>query len=68
LRGWLLDTNVIASLAAPAGAPLITTAKLNGLDSEAWLADVVASIADHPRAASTNHCPGAGRCAGALRY
>jgi transposase len=27
---------------------LITTAKLNGLDPEAWLADVIARIADHP--------------------
>jgi hypothetical protein len=27
---------------------LITTAKLNGLDPEAWLADVVSRIADHP--------------------
>jgi hypothetical protein len=27
---------------------LITTARLNGLDPEAWLADVIARIADHP--------------------
>ena len=27
---------------------LIETAKLNGLDPEAWLADVIARIADHP--------------------
>jgi transposase len=27
---------------------LITTAKLNGLDPEAWLADVIARIGDHP--------------------
>ncbi|HEX4095999.1 MAG TPA: IS66 family transposase [Caulobacteraceae bacterium] len=27
---------------------LITTARLNGLDPEAWLADVVGRIADHP--------------------
>ena len=27
---------------------LIETAKLNGVDPEAWLADVIARIADHP--------------------
>jgi transposase len=27
---------------------LITTARLNGLDPQAWLADVIARIADHP--------------------
>jgi transposase len=27
---------------------LITTARLNGVDPEAWLADVIARIADHP--------------------
>jgi hypothetical protein len=27
---------------------LIETAKMNGLDPEAWLADVIARIADHP--------------------
>ena len=27
---------------------LIETARLNGIDPEAWLADVIARIADHP--------------------
>jgi hypothetical protein len=27
---------------------LITTARLNGLDPHAWLADVIGRIADHP--------------------
>ncbi len=27
---------------------LIETARLNGVDPEAWLADVIARIADHP--------------------
>ena len=27
---------------------LIETAKMNGLDAEAWIADVIARIADHP--------------------
>jgi len=29
-------------------ASLINTAKLNGVDPRAWLADVLARIADHP--------------------
>ena len=29
---------------------LIITAKLNGVDPRAWLADVLARIADHPAA------------------
>jgi transposase len=32
----------------PARAPLIATAKLNGVDPQAWLADVLGRIADHP--------------------
>ncbi len=27
---------------------LIVTAKMNGIDPQAWLADVLARIADHP--------------------
>lgn len=27
---------------------LIVTAKMNGIDSQAWLADVLARIAEHP--------------------
>lgn len=33
---------------AAAMYPLIATAKLNGVDPRAWLADVLARIADHP--------------------
>ena len=29
---------------------LIATAKLNGIDPEAWLADVLRRISDHPNA------------------
>jgi hypothetical protein len=35
-------------------ATMITTAKLNDVDPQAWLADVLARIADHSTA-----CPGA---------
>ena len=39
---------------------LIVTAKLNDVDPQAWLADVLARIADHPSDASTSCCPGTG--------
>jgi transposase len=40
---------------------LIETAKLNDVAPRAWLADVLARLADHPRAASPTCCPGTGR-------
>ena len=39
---------------------LIGTAKLNDVDPQAWLADVLERIAEHPIAACTNSCPGIG--------
>ena len=40
---------------------LIVTAKMNDVDPQAWLADVLARIAEHPVSVSTNCCPGTGR-------
>ena len=40
---------------------LIVTPKLNDIDPQAWLADVLARIAEHPVQSSTNSCPGTGR-------
>jgi hypothetical protein len=37
-----------ADRGAAAMYPLIVTAKLNQVDPRAWLADVLARIADHP--------------------
>ena len=36
---------------------LIETAKLNGIDPQAWLADVLARIADHPAKRITDLLP-----------
>jgi hypothetical protein len=36
-----------APTAPPSWPPLITTAKLNDIDPQAWLADVLARINDH---------------------
>jgi hypothetical protein len=37
---------------------LIGSAKLNDIDPEAYLREVLTRIADHPSTASTNFCPG----------
>jgi len=37
---------------------LIETAKLNGVNPQAWLTDALTHIADHPIIKSTNCCPG----------
>jgi hypothetical protein len=42
---------------------LIETAKLNGIDPQAWLADVLRRIADHPSLASTSAPPCIGKTA-----
>ena len=43
---------------------LIVTAKMNDVDPQAWLADVLARIADIPCKSSTSCCPGIGVCSG----
>lgn len=44
-KAWLFAG---ADRGAAAMYPLIVTAKLNQVDPRAWLADVLARIADHP--------------------
>jgi hypothetical protein len=39
---------------------LIETARLNDVDPEAWLGDLISRIADHPNSRSTNCSPGNG--------
>jgi len=47
-RSWLFAGSDRGGERAAAMYSLIVTAKLNGVDPRAWLADVLARIADHP--------------------
>ena len=62
-KSWLFAGSERGADRAAVMATLITTAKLNDVDPQAWLADVLARIADIPQARSTSCCPGIGdRC------
>jgi len=47
-KSWLFAGSDWGGERAAAMYTLIATAKLNGVDPRAWLADVLARIADHP--------------------
>ena len=47
-RSWLFAGSDRGGERAAAMYTLITTAKLNDIDPQAWLADVLARIADYP--------------------
>jgi len=47
-KSWLFAGSERGAARAAAITTLIMTAKLNGRDPQAWLADVLARIADHP--------------------
>ena len=47
-KAWLFAGSERGAERAAAMATLIMTAKLNDVDPQAWLADVLARIADHP--------------------
>jgi hypothetical protein len=47
-RSWLFAGSDRGGQRAAAMYSLIITAKLNDVDPQAWLADVLARIADHP--------------------
>src|SRR5215469_3872455 len=47
-RAWLFAGSDRGGERAAAIYTLIATAKLNGVDPQAWLADVLRRIADHP--------------------
>lgn len=47
-KAWLFAGSERGADRAAAMATLIVTAKLNAIDPQAWLADVLTRIADHP--------------------
>ncbi|GJE02195.1 IS66 family transposase IS66 [Methylobacterium isbiliense] len=47
-RAWLFAGSDRGAARAAAMATLITTAKLNAVDPQAWLADVLARLPAHP--------------------
>ena len=47
-KAWLFAGSGRGADRAAAMATLIVTAKLNGVDPQAWLADVLTRIAEHP--------------------
>ena len=47
-KNWLFAGSDAGGVRAVIFNTLASSAKLNGLDPEAWLADVLAHIADHP--------------------
>lgn len=47
-KSWLFAGSDRGGERAAAMYSLIVTAKLNNVDPRAWLADVIARIADHP--------------------
>ena len=62
-KAWLFAGSDRGGERAASMFTLIETAKLNGIDPQAWLADVVRRIADHRSPASTSSSPGIGKTA-----
>ena len=59
-KSWLFAGSERGADRAAVMTTLIMTAKLNDVDPQAWLADVLARIADIRRPSSTSCCPGTG--------
>ena len=59
-KSWLFAGSERGADRAAVMATLIVTAKLNDIDPQAWLADVLTRINDHAIHGSTNCCPGTG--------
>ena len=59
-KSWLFAGSERGAERAALMYTLIHTAKLNDVDPQAWLADVLARIADHAVIDSTNSCRGTG--------
>ena len=62
-KSWLFAGSDRGGQRAAVMYSLIVTAKMNDVDPQAWLADVLARIAEHPATGSTSCCRGTGvRC------
>ena len=59
-KSWLFCGSDRGGERAAVMYSLIVTAKMNDIDPQAWLADVLARIAEHPVNGSTNCCRGIG--------
>ena len=59
-KSWLFVGSDRGGLRAAVMYTLIGTAKLNDIDPQAWLADVLERIADHPIQRLPSFCPGTG--------
>src|ERR1700693_2120745 len=59
-KSWLFAGSDRGGQRAAIMYSLIVTAKMNDIDPQAWLADVLARIAGHPATGSTNSCRGTG--------
>jgi hypothetical protein len=59
-RNWTFAGSDEGGRRAAAIYTLIATAKLNNVDPQAWLADVLARLPDHPAKRIHELCPGIG--------
>ena len=60
-RNWTFAGSDRGGERAAAIYTLIETAKLNDIDPQAWLADMLARLPTIPPSGSTTSCPGTGR-------
>lgn len=63
-KSWLFCGSDRGGQRAAVAYSLIQTCWLNNVDPQAWLADILARIADHPVAASKSSCRGTGGALG----
>ena len=63
-KSWLFCGSDRGGVRAAAMYTLIGTAKLNNVDPQAWLADVLDKIAGTPQTGSTNSFRGTGKTTG----
>ena len=60
-KNWLFAGSDRGGKRAALVYSLIETAKINGVNPEAWLADVIRKVPDYPVKKSKSCCPGTGK-------